>query len=476
MERFVKLGNLVKGIKGVEVRGSKEVEIKTLCSDSRISSPGCLFIAKKGEKYDGSQFIQEAVNGGAKAFVTNVYDPFISLPQIICENPAAIEAVLAARFFQRPSKKLFVVGVTGSKGKTTTTYLIRHLLEGFQEKCGLIGTVEIIAGERRQSSYTTHDAISNQKLLNEMVLQKCSSAVLEVSSHGLSQDRVAEIDFDIGVFTNLYPDHLDYHKTIEHYAASKRKLFDLVSGIAIVNGDSPWAPYMRGKTKGLTFGMDGQADIRAKEVVASESGISFTVDSVLFESRLMGFFNVYNLLASIAVGVAKGKSLKEISAALKSFPGVPGRLEKIENKKGIHVFVDYAHTGESLENVLSCLKTFAKKRIIVVFGCGGNRDKARRKEMAMASQKYADAIVVTSDNPRTEDPEQICRDILQGFSSLKNVVVEPDRKGAIAKAIGQAKEGDFVLIAGKGHEKVQIFLNQTVTFDDVAVAKEILAL
>lgn len=468
----MKLKQLIHGIEGLEVRGSKEIDITGIASDSRIVAPGNLFIAKKGEKDDGARYIGQAVLSGAKAVVTDVYDPFLPLSQIICPCPHKLEALLAAKYYGRPSQKLFVVGVTGSKGKTTTTFLCRHLLG---EKCGLLGTVETRTGGARQdSSCTTHDAILNQKFLKEMLVHKCTSAVLEVSSHGLEQGRVEEIAFDVGIFTNLYPDHLDYHKTVERYASAKKKLFAQVEGISILNADSPWASYMQGIGKHLLVGTQGKGEIQATDISFQDQGTTFFVSGVRFESPLMGLFNVYNMLYAIGLGIFRGQSLEEMSSVFSSFPGVPGRLERVPNDKGIHVIVDYAHTGESLESALLTLKRVAKKRMIVVFGCGGERDPARRKEMAEVSEKYADFSIVTTDNSRSEDPEAICRQILDGYSSLKNVAVVLDRKEAIRRAICEANRGDFVVIAGKGHEKVQIFLHKTVTFDDVAVAREVL--
>lgn len=472
----MKLKQLLKGIKDIEVRGSKEIEITGICSDSRIVAPGHLFIAKKGEKHDGSQYIGLAVDAGARGIVTDVYDPFLKIPQIITKTPGLIEAKLAASYFGHPSNKLFVVGITGTKGKTTTTYLVRHLLEGLGERSGLIGTIETITGKNRiDSGFTTHDAIYNQKCLHEMVLQGCKSAVLEVSSHGLDQERVDEISFDIALFTNLHPDHLDYHKTVENYAAAKRKLFSRCKGVSIFNADNRWSATTQVNGKSLYFGVEKASDVQAKEIVLSENGAEFVVNGVRFVSPLMGLFNVYNLLGAISVGLARGEKLEEISRIFATFPGVPGRLERVPNDKGIHVFVDFAHTGDALASVLETLKKIAKQRIIVVFGCGGNRDEGRRKPMAEAAEKYADLSIITSDNPRNEDPEHICQQILEGYQNRENVVVEPDRKSAISQAIGQAKKGDFVLIAGRGHEKVQIFLGKTVTFDDVAIAKEMLS-
>lgn len=446
----------------VEIKGSKEIEITGICSDSRIIAPGNLFIAKS------SKYIPLAVSNGARAVVTDLYDPFLNVTQIICPDPAKLEALIASRYYDRPSQQLFCVGVTGSKGKTTTTYLCRHLLG---ENCGLSGTIETwIGGARVPSTYTTYDAISTQKLLKEMVSNKCNAAVLEVSSHGLAQGRVDEIAFDCGIFTNLYPDHLDYHKTVEQYAAAKKKLFSLVDGVSIFNADSPWSAYMQGNGKKITIGIETPADIRAEKIAYTEHGTEFFVEGVHFVSPLMGQYNVYNVLCAIALGTIKGKKLEEMSRLFLDFPGVPGRLERVPNRKGVHVIVDYAHTGESLAQTLMTLKRVAKQQMIVVFGCGGDRDPARRQEMAKAAEKYADYSIITTDNPRSEDPFLIAKEIKNGFKGEKNEIIM-DRKEAIQHAISVAKRGDFVIIAGKGHEKVQIFSSRTVTFDDVQIAR-----
>ncbi|PIS02414.1 MAG: UDP-N-acetylmuramoyl-L-alanyl-D-glutamate--2,6-diaminopimelate ligase [Chlamydiae bacterium CG10_big_fil_rev_8_21_14_0_10_42_34] len=458
----MKLKSLTKGL-DVVVKGSKEVEITGVSADSRTVAPGNLFIAKKGAAHDGNQFISQAINAGACAIATDIYDPFLEVPQIIHSNTNLIEAKLASRYYGQPSKDLFVVGVTGSKGKTTTTYLIKHLLDALNKRSGLIGTIETIFAEHRFfSSMTTHDAITNQKWLKEMLNKGCKAAVLEVSSHGLAQGRVDEIDFDLGVFMNLYPDHLDFHKSIEEYAAAKRKLFEKAHH-NILNADSPWAEFMG---KGLTFGIE-KGDLRAQKIVLSAEGSRFEVDGCEFSTPLIGKFNVYNAMAAIAVGVQVGASLHEIQHIMSHFDAVPGRMERIGN-----VFVDFAHTGEALENVLQTLKEIAKGRVIVVFGCGGQRDPGRRVSMAKAAQKWADISIITSDNPRKEDPNEIARQIVAEFQNKPHV--ELDRKKAIAIAIAMAGKDDMVVVAGRGHEKVQILAQQTVAFDDAETVKNIL--
>lgn len=474
----MKLKGLLKGLSQIEVRGSKEVEITGMSSDSRTVAPGNLFIAKKGSSYDGSQFIAQAVATGAAAILTDFYDPFLKVVQLVAQEPHIWEAILSARYYQHPSRDLLVVGVTGTKGKTTTTYLVQHLLEGLGKKCGLVGTVETIVGEHRfPSSFTTHDVIYNQRILREMALKKCQAVAFEVSSHGLMQNRVDQIDFDIAIFTNLYPDHLDYHRTMEEYADAKKKLF-VQSEKIIVNADSPWSARIKGDKKALTFGIEKKADVRGFQIELHSTQTVFFVEYqgkiAKFVSSLIGHFNVYNLLGAIALGLELGADLGKISEILSTFPSVPGRLQFVGEKEGARVFVDHAHTEEALFSALQALRAIGKKRVLVVFGCGGNRDPNRRPGMARAAEKLADFSIITNDNPRQEDPNEICRQIVSGFQNLDKMIIELDRKKAIHQALFLAEAGDMVLIAGKGHEKMQIFSHQTVPFDDVLVVQEAL--
>ncbi|MBU6383866.1 MAG: UDP-N-acetylmuramoyl-L-alanyl-D-glutamate--2,6-diaminopimelate ligase [Verrucomicrobia bacterium] len=443
-----------------QIKGSKEVEVTGISSDSRTVAPGNLFIAKRGGTFDGAQFILQAIKAGAVAVVTDLYDPFLQVSQVIHPSPHLIEATLAARYYKEPSKELFVVGVTGTKGKTTTTYLIQHALG---PACGLTSTVETVIGDHRvDSTLTTHDVIANQKVLREMVQRGCKEAVLEVSSHGLVQHRVDEISFDVGVFTNLYPDHLDYHLTLEEYAAAKRQLFERAKK-GIFNADSPWASFMG---RGLTFGIE-QGEIRAENLQLGAERTQFCVQGVSFTMPLIGRFNVYNALAAIAVGLERGKTLQGLSASLATFGSVPARLQRMRN-----VFIDFAHTGDALANVLSTLKEIARGKVIVVFGCGGNRDPQRRVGMAKAADALADVSIITNDNPRKEDPQEIARQIVSEFRAPP--LVELDRKKAIEMALRMARPEDLVLIAGKGHERMQIFSEQTIPFDDAEVVRNAL--
>ncbi len=459
----MKLKKLIQDL-NLEVKGSKEVEITGISSDSRRIFPGNLFIAKKGGSFDAAAFIPDAINAGASAVLSDLFDPFLKVVQLICPSPKEIEAKLGARYYGEPSKELFVVGVTGTKGKTTTSYLIKHILDQIQMPSALVGTIETIIGENRFSStLTTHDVISNQKWLREMVQKGCGGCVLECSSHGLIQGRLDEIAFDLAIFTNLTPDHLDYHGTVEEYARAKRKLFERAKR-SILNADSPWANEMG---RGVTFGIE-RGDVRAEKIGFAMDHTVFEVQGVPFYLPLIGKFNVYNALAAIAVGLDRGASLQAMQEALRFFRSPPARLQRFGN-----VFIDFAHNGEALENVLATLREVSLGKIIVVFGCGGNRDPERRTGMAKAAEAWADETILTNDNPRKEDPEEIIRQIQSAFAK-KRPKVELDRKKAIEMAIQMAKPEDCVLIAGKGHERVQIFAHQTVPFDDAEIVRGIL--
>ena len=486
----MKLKKLLQGIPSAQVRGSKEIEIMGLCNNSKRAAPGYLFFAKKGQRQDGSNFIVEASLAGVSAIATDLFDPFLkNVVQIIHPDIAALEVCLAEKFYDSPSKKLLAVGITGTNGKTTCSYLIKHLLDSLNRPMGLIGTIEwIIKDNVLPSAQTTPDALTNQKLFYEMVEAGCSGVVMEVSSHGLDQGRVCGVDFDLAVFTNLTQDHLDYHQTMESYAKAKATLFSSLKSSsgkdknypkkAIINKDSPYASkMMEGVTVSiLTYGLLEGADLRAEEIAFSPSGtecfIRYQDERIFFKSTLIGKFNVYNSLAAIAVGISLGFDLAKIVDVLSSFVSVSGRLERVVNQSKKNIFVDYAHTEDALKNVLETLREVSLGRIFCVFGCGGNRDRTKRPKMGLVAEALADEVIVTSDNPRGEVPELIIEEILSEIKDSKKVTVEVDRRLAIASAIKRLKLGDVLLIAGKGHENYQVFGQNTIHFDDRIVAKE----
>lgn len=476
----MKLKQLFKNLT-VEIKGSKEVEITGICSDSKIVCPGNLFIARRGSANDGNEFVLEVLNAGAVAILTDLYNPFLpKITQVIARDVGLLEEVLAKRYYHSPSESLFLAGITGTNGKTTTAYLVHHLLSSKSFPCGLLGTIECMIGEQRfPSVLTTSDVITNNKRLKEMVEIGVKAAIMEVTSHALDQNRIAGLDFNAAIFTNLSQDHLDYHLTMESYLETKAKLFQKVSDpkkMAIVNIDDPFSERMTlcCKAKIVTYGLQEGADVRAKEVQMSYEGTHFKLcfqgKEFLIKSPLIGLFNVYNLLAAIALVLALKVTPEQIQKKIKLFKGVPGRLERVKNSKGIHLFVDFAHTEKALSQVLSALSKIKTGRLITLFGCGGERDREKRPKMAQAVEKFSDQIIVTSDNPRGEDPRQIAKEITQGFIKRIPYNVELNRYRAIERAIFMARKGDIVVIAGRGHEPFQKIQGKQIPFVDSEVA------
>lgn len=478
----MKLLTIFKDIDGITIKGTKNLDIVGLANNSKKVAPNYLFIARKGQKYSEDHFIPEAIQNGAVAILCSTYNPLLHVTQIIHSDVASIEGDIAVRFFRYPSKKLLCIGVTGTCGKTTTTYLIRHLLNQLSKKCALMGTIESIIGENHfPSALTTPDVISCQEFLFNAQREKCQAIVMEVSSHSLDQQRIKYIDFDRAIFTNLTSDHLDYHKDIPTYAAAKKKLFASLQeeGIALINLDSPWSQEMIAAVqKGsiLTYSLEQKGDLcitNAKFLAAhSEFEIKFKNEKASFISPLVGRFNAYNLLAALATALSLKFKLKDLVPLVQNFPKVAGRLEKVDGKK--NVFIDFAHTEDALYNVLKTLQEVKNgKRIITVFGCGGDRDKEKRPKMGKVASELSDEVIVTSDNPRSEVPENIASDIIAGIAQ-KNYSLEIDRKKAIEKGLQKLQEGDILLIAGRGHEKFQIFADRKIPLEDKAVVEELL--
>lgn len=485
----MKLEALLNEIQPVEVADRRDCEVAGVVCDSRQVKPGCVFVALQGTKEDGHKYVEDAIERGAAAIVS---EQPLKMQRKVCvarvEDARMALAQLSHAFNGRPSEKLEVVGITGTNGKTTTSWMIRDILKADGRRPGLIGTVEYEIGSRAiPASRTTPEAPALQGYLAQMVNAQCKSVVMEVSSHSLIQKRVACIDYDIGIFTNLTRDHLDYHQTMEKYFEAKSLLFSgLGTGrkkdaVAVVNADDPWGQKIiqrNGlKAELLTYGISSEAMVKAVKVNLTPTGSCLVVQTtwgkVKIRLKLLGRYNVCNALAAVAACGAMGVELDLVADVLGSMPAVPGRLEEIKTGRGFHVFVDYAHTDDALENVLKTVREITSGKVITVFGCGGNRDKTKRPLMGGVVTRLADRVIITSDNPRKEEPRAIIDEIKAGCERDNYEIIE-DRAEAIRRAVEIAQKGDVVLIAGKGHEAVQELANTTIMFDDRQVVRKYL--
>ena len=478
----MKLSDLIKNIEYTSVSGSADIDIKAVCYDSRKASEGSVFVCITGFATDGHKYAASAVEKGAVALIAE--HEIENIPEkvtvVICPNTRKALAFAAAEFYGHPSDKMRLIGVTGTNGKTTTTYLIKTILDNLGYKTGVIGTIgNMIGNKQLHADRTTPESLELQELFDEMVKENVTDAVMEVSSHSLALDRVAGVHYKTAIFTNLTQDHLDYHKTMENYMKAKGILFTMADN-AVINIDDAAGEYMLSVSKGkvLTTAIDNEkADLRAENISITAEGVSYTLDyegkQYPVKLNIPGRFSIYNSLGAIGACLFSGIKMEDIIHGLAMNKGVPGRFQSIKNDKGITVIVDYAHTPDGLVNILETAHEFAKKRIITVFGCGGDRDKTKRPIMAEAVGKMSDFAVITSDNPRTEDPEQILNDVEVGIiptgCPYHKIV---DRRTAINEAINMAEKDDVVIIAGKGHEDYQIFKDKTIHFDDVEVATE----
>lgn len=463
-----------------QVVGDREREIDMLAIDSRRVTPGALFVAVPGEQTDGHSFIDRAIASGAVAVVVEAARG-LSLPEEITtvhvpDSRRALSSIAAA-FYGDPSHALDVIGVTGTNGKTTTTRMIAAILEAAGTPCGVIGTVGAeFRGRTWELANTTPLAPELHELLAQMRDAGAKAVAMEVSSHALALDRVEDVRFRIGVLTNVTRDHLDFHGTLEAYAAAKHRLFTMAHA-AVLNLDDAfgkrWEAEIRGHVPLATYSLHGNADLVPENVKASAAGSTFGVSGKPFTIAMPGAFNVANALAAIGAARTLEIDLATCAAGLASLACVPGRMEHV-GSADIDVVVDYAHTPDALENALVALRAIAPRHLAVVFGCGGDRDQGKRPEMGRIAASYADRIYVTSDNPRSEPPDRIIAQIESGIGDRAHVT-EPDRRAAIARAVAEAQAGDVVLIAGKGHETYQIVGGNTLPFDDAQVAREALA-
>jgi len=456
-----------------------DVEILGVQEDSRFVGPGDLFVARSGTKTNGAKFIEDARHHGAVAVVNAQSVPDSPLPQIVLNDPCAA-SILANIFHGRPSKALRVLGVTGTNGKTTTAYLIRHLLNKVDQRCGMIGTVEIDDGaEVAKATMTTPGATETASLIARMRRQGCRACAVEVSSHALHQGRAAGIYFAGAGFTNLTGDHLDYHGSMEEYASAKASLFAAldVDAVAAVNCDDPWADRMiqdcPARLVRFSASNNRKADYRASDIVVSAQGTRFVLHTPdakgEISMNLIGRHNIENALCAAAlVGEVFHHTVDQIAQGLRDAMGAPGRLQSVRCGQSFAVLVDYAHTDDALQNVLTALRPLTRGKLRVCFGCGGDRDRTKRPRMAHIAGELADCVYITSDNPRSEEPESILNEILAGLKSREKLaLVESDRRTAIGQALADAEPEDVVLIAGKGHEDYQIIGTTKHHFDDV---------
>jgi UDP-N-acetylmuramoyl-L-alanyl-D-glutamate--2,6-diaminopimelate ligase len=485
---------LAAQLKDVHITGDAGREIASLAYDSRAVKPGALFVALAGSKADGHDYVAAACRQGAAAVLIDRDVP-VESGVVVLKVPDSRAAMLAITpyFYDYPSRKLRLIGVTGTNGKTTTTHLLRAILLAAGHRVGLIGTIHTIIGDKTLPvKNTTPDVIDLQSLFADMVAAGVTHVIMEVSSHAIALGRIAGSEFDVGVYTNITRDHLDFHHTFENYIAAKAELFSLVSApgatkankAAVVNTDDPAAPAMLAACgcRQLTYGVEKPADLAATAISVQARGASFTVKGPFGDLplalKITGVFNVYNVLAAVGAALVEGIGPAVIRQALEQFTSVPGRFELVDAGQPYTVIVDYAHTPDGLENILRTARQFAIRRIIVVFGCGGDRDRTKRPIMGRLAMDYGDIVIATSDNPRSEDPAAILAEIEVGLkekqTAAKGYEIIADRRTAIARALRLAQSDDVVVIAGKGHETYQVLKDKTIDFDDRAVAREII--
>jgi UDP-N-acetylmuramoyl-L-alanyl-D-glutamate--2,6-diaminopimelate ligase len=487
---------MLRDLPSAQVHGSAGESVSGVAYHSQSVRPGALFVAIRGAHHDGHAFVADALRQGATALVVDhLVDAPPHVAQIVVADTRVALAALSATFFGHPSHEVTLVGITGTKGKGTTAYLLEAALSRGGQRAGVIGTLGVkLDAQETPLDRTTPEAPDLQRILRQMADAGVRVVVMEVASHALVLHRVASCLYRGAVFTNLTQDHLDFHKTLDAYRAAKRMLFEMVvpDGVSIVNADDPSAPVMAEASRAtvITYGLGAHADVRADDVQLRLDGADFVAvtphGKTAVHMRLPGRFNVSNALAAIAAAQHQGVALDVIARALGEFTGVPGRFESVHEGQPFGVIVDYAHTPDSLENVLRVARDFTRGRLLVVFGCGGDRDRTKRPVMGRIAAQLADVAVVTSDNPRSEEPGVIIEEILRGTAvpaagpsgarttARAHIEVEPDRRQAITRTLESARPGDVVVIAGKGHEPYQEIKGVKYPFDDRVVAREVL--
>ena len=485
------LHDLIENIDFISIKGSLNIEIDGIAYDSRTVSKKYLFVCMDGYLTDGHYYIKEAMGQGAVAIIIEKPDyigfdiDFAAVTVIQVKNSRNILPIISARFYNKPTNMLKLIGITGTNGKTSTAYLVKSIFESWGKKVGLLGTIAIEIGEKKVNSQrTTPESLDLQGIFREMVNIGIEYCVMEVSSHSLTLGRVEECNFHIGAFTNLSPEHLDFHEDMESYRKTKEKLFFMTNFTNIINADDREGRKIiqninKMDTPLLTFGIDQNAYITAKNIDINSEGVSFELITpdymVQINGNVPGLFSVYNCLTAASIAYAEGVCPNAICKGIENFHSVPGRMEKVDIDTPYKVIIDYAHTPDGLENVLRTIKAYAKKRIITVFGCGGDRDKKKRAIMGEIAGIFSDYCILTSDNPRTENPYEIIEQIEKGIANTGcGYICIESRKEAIKEAMRIAQEDDIILLAGKGHERYQELNGITVDFDERKIVKDIL--
>jgi UDP-N-acetylmuramoyl-L-alanyl-D-glutamate--2,6-diaminopimelate ligase len=479
----MKLANIIKNLNPIEINGFININISGIAYNSKSVKDNYIFVAIEGLRVDGHLYIKDAISKGATVIVVSKdIEDLKDITVIKVEDTRVALSTLSADFYDYASKKLELIGITGTNGKTTTTYLVKSILDVCKRKTSLIGTIgTIINGKSFYSTHTTPESLELQEMFKSMLQAKVDTCVMEVSSHSIQLARVNDCDFNIGIFTNLTHEHLDFHKNMENYYNTKKQLFYKTNNFNIVNIDDIYGNRLAKEIENvgprlLTYGIDSNASICARKIISSERGSEFLLNTpkgkINITINIPGKFNIYNSLAAAACGYALGLSLTHIKEGLEAVMGITGRFEVVHTSKNLNIIIDYAHTPDGFEKVLGTVDIFAKGRKILVFGCVGERDHSKRSLMGEIAEQYCDLCVLTTDNCRSEDPSEILNDIKQGFKKVNRSYIEIlDRAEAIRYAIINSKENDTIIITGKGHEQRQIIGDNVMYFDE----KEIIA-